>query len=180
MRPTDRSPTVWCDTTTESRLLPMDRAHLLAVVLSAGLGQAQYNGTFSNPSSSYGTFPSLGKGSSEPVLADSRRLQVSQSVTIASSCGRGGSSTSSLYENQLAYKLSDPWTLRLGLGILAPLQSSGWQAQAQGSRGGPYLIPDVGLEYRPTESLFFAMRYCSIPGGLGMSSDGPFGPLSWR
>jgi hypothetical protein len=157
----------------------MDRAHLLlAVVLSAGLCQAQYNGTFSNPSSSYGTFPSLGKGSSEPVLADARRLQVSQSVTIASSYGRGGSSTSSLYENQLAYKLSDPWTLHLGLGILAPLQSSGWQAQ--GTRNEVYLIPDVGLEYRPTESLLFAMRYCSIPGGVGPSSDGMFGPLSWR
>jgi hypothetical protein len=175
MAPTVRCQTEWRATTTESRLFPMDSPHLLlAVALCAGLCQAQYNGTFSNPSSSYGTFPSLGKGSSEPVLADSKRLQVSQSVTIASSYSRGGSSTQSLYENQIAYRLSDPWTLHLGLGILAPLQASGWQAQ--GTQGGAYLIPDVGVEYRPSESLVFAMRYCGLPA----NSDGLLGALSWR
>ena len=153
----------------------MDCSHpLLAVALCAGLCHAQFSATFPGTSSSYGNYPALGPGSSEPVLVDPRKLQVSQSVTIASSYCRGASITQSLYENQLAYRLSDPLTLHLGLGILAPLQSSGMQSQ--GAQRGVYFLPDVGFDYRLSESLLFAMRYCSPPA----TSMGSLEALSWR
>lgn len=153
----------------------MDSPHpLLAVALCAGLCHAQLSGTYPGAPFSYGAFPALGPGSSEPVLADARKLQVSQSVTIASSYCRGASITQSLYESQLAYKLSDPLTLHLGLGILAPLQSSGMQAQ--GAQRGVYFLPEVGLDYRFSESALFAMRYGSFPA----TSMGSLEELSWR
>jgi len=116
----------------------------------------------------------LGPGSEQPVLADSRDFQMHQSVTVSSMSGGGGSLTQSMVQNRIDYRLSDPLTLQLGLGILTPLQATG--VAAQGLQRGAYLIPDVGLEYRPSESLLFALRYVAIPS----SPLGTAGGLPWH
>jgi hypothetical protein len=131
------------------RLLP------LAALLAAPLCQAQFSGTFPSATSSSGSFSALGPGSAQPVLVDPKRLHTSQSVTFSAMSG-------------------GPLTLHLDLGILTPLQASG--TAAQGMQKGAYLIPDVGLEYRPSESVLFALRYVSVPS----APLGSPGGLPWR
>ncbi|HXP90439.1 MAG TPA: hypothetical protein VN931_05880 [Fibrobacteria bacterium] len=149
------------------------RGLLLAVVLLPfALCRAQFSGSFPLGSSP-GSFPALGPGSEQPVLADSRTFQMHQSVTVSAMSGGGGSLTQSMVQNQIDYRLSDPLTLQLGLGILTPLQATG--VAAQGFQRGAYLIPDVGLEYRPSESLLFALRYVGIPSSpLGTAGGSPW------
>ena len=48
---------------------------------------------------------------------------------------------------------------------------------AQGVRqGGTYLVPDIGLEYRPSESVLLAVRYTGVPS----APLGSPGSLPWR
>ena len=150
------------------RLLP------LAALLAANLCRAQFSGTFPNAAYSSGSFPALGFGSAQPVLVDSKRMQMSQSVTFSAMSGGGGSVTQSLVQNRIDYRIWDPLTLHLDLGILTPLQASG--TAAQGLQKGAYLIPDIGLEYRPSESVLFALRYVSVPS----APLGSPGGLPWR
>jgi hypothetical protein len=150
------------------------RLLLLAALLTAQLCLAQFSGTFPSATSTTGSFPALGPGSAQPVLMDPRRMQMSQSVTFSAMSGGGGSYSQSMIQNRIDYKLWDPLTLHLDLGILTPLQASG--TAAQGMQKGAYLIPDIGLEYRPTESVLFALRYVSVPSAPLGSSGG----LPWR
>jgi len=146
---------------------------LAALLLPFASSRAQFTGSFPS-GSSLGSYPALGPGSEQPVLENSSDFQMHQSVTFAAMSGGGGSLAQSMIENRIDYRLSDPWMLRLGLGILTPLQATG--VAAQGFQRGAYLIPDVGLEYRPSESLVFAVRYVGIPS----SPLGTPGGLPWR
>jgi hypothetical protein len=121
-----------------------------------------------------GIVPSLGMGSSQPVLMDPKRFQMQQSVSFSAASGGGSSFSQSFYQNQMAWRLSDPLTLHLDLGILSPLSSSG-PANA-GFERGAYLIPSVGLEYRPTESTLFLLQYTRLPS----SPLGSKGALPWQ
>lgn len=149
------------------RLLP------LVALLATQLCRAQFSGTFPSAASP-GSFPALGPGSAQPVLTDPKRMQMSQSVTFSAMSGGGGSMTQSLVQNRIDYRLWDPLTLHLDLGILTPLQASG--SAAQGLQKGAYLVPDIGLEYRPSESVLFALRYVSVPS----APLGSPGGLPWR
>lgn len=150
------------------RLLP------LVALLAAQLCRAQFSGTFPSAASATGSFPALGPGSAQPVLVDPKRMRMSQSVTFSAMSGGGQSYSQSMVQNRIDYRLSDPLTLHLDLGILTPLQASG--TAAQGLQKGAYLIPDIGLEYRPSESVLLALRYVSVPS----SPLGSSGGLPWR
>lgn len=128
----------------------------------------------SSPGFSKGTFPSLGRGSEQPVLTDPKRMQVHQSVTFSAGSGGGSSYSQGLYNNEITYRLSDPLTLQLNLGVLTPFSASG--PASQGMQKGAYLIPDIGLEYRPSESVIFSVKYMSIPA----SPVGQSGGLPWQ
>jgi hypothetical protein len=132
------------------------RPLLLAILLLASLSSAQFAAGFANPATSSAAFPSLGAGSSEPVLTDPGKVRVDQSVTFAASSWSGGSSSAALLENRFTWSLSDPLSVHLGLGILDPLHSSG--VQPEGATRGATLIPELGLDYRFSENVQFAMR----------------------
>jgi hypothetical protein len=125
-------------------------------------------------SGSPGVVPSLGMGSPQPVLADPRRIQMQQSLSFSAAAGGGSSLSQSFYQNNLTMRLSDPLTLHLDLGILSPLSSSG--PATSGVERGAYLIPSVGLEYRPTESLLFLVQYTRLPS----APIGSKGALPWQ
>ena len=150
------------------RLLPS------TALLVAHLCLAQFTGTFPSATSASNSFPALGPGSAQPVLVDPKRLHTSQSVTFSAMSGGGGTMTQSLVQNRIDYRIWDPLTLHLDLGLLTPLQASG--TAAQGLQKGAYLIPDIGLEYRPSESVLFALRYVSVPS----APLGSPGGLPWR
>jgi len=103
----------------------------------------------------------LGPGSEQPVLADPKRIRMSQSVSMSAGAGGGGSFSQTVYQNRIDYRLSDPLTLHLNLGFLTPLQTTG--VYSQGMQKGTYLLPDVGLDYRPSESTLISLRYTSVP-----------------
>jgi hypothetical protein len=151
---------------TTSRVFLIGLSTLCAVSLAQGFSPTLSGGS--------GVVPSLGMGSAQPVLVDPARFQMRQSVSFSAASGGGSSFSQSLYQNHLTWRLSDPLTLHLDLGILSPLASSG--PATAGMQPGAYLIPSVGLQYRPTESLFFQLQYTSLPS----SPLGSKGALPWQ
>lgn len=143
---------------------------LTLALCSASLAQG-FSPSLSAPS---GVVPSLGMGSAQPVLVDPKRIQMRQSVSFSAASGGGSSFSQSLYQNNLIWKLSDPLTLHLDLGILSPLSASG--PASQGVQRGAYLIPSIGLEYRPTESVLMLFQYTSLPS----APMGSRGSLPWQ
>ncbi len=121
-----------------------------------------------------GGLPSLGMGADQPVLVDPKRMEMRQSVTFSAASGGGSSMSQSFYQNSIDYRLSDPLILHLDLGILTPLSQSG--PAAQGVQRGAYLIPSVGLEYRPSESVRMYFQYSSVPSAPVGSNGG----LPWQ
>jgi hypothetical protein len=149
------------------------KSALLFALLSASFCGAQFTGTFPASTGS-SPFSALGPGSAQPVLVDPRRLQTSQSVSMMAVSGGGGSYSQSFVQNRIDYRLSEPLTLHLNLGLLTPMQASG--AYAQGLKKGTYLVPDLGLDYKPSESVLFSLRYVSVPS----APLGSQGSLPWN
>lgn len=121
-----------------------------------------------------GGLPSLGMGADQPVLVDPKRMEIRQSVTVSAASGGGSSMSQSFYQSRIDYRLSDPLILHLDLGILTPLSHSG--PATQGIQRGAYLLPSVGLEYRPSESVRMYFQYSSVPSAPVGSSGG----LPWQ
>jgi hypothetical protein len=151
---------------TSSRVLLIWLSTLCAVSLAQG-----FSPTLAGPS---GVVSSLGMGSSQPVVVDPKRIQMRQSVSFSATAGGGSSLTQSFYQNNLAMRLSEPLTLHLDLGILSPLSASG--PATAGIERGAYLIPSVGLEYRPTESFLLSLQYTRLPS----TPLGSKGALPWQ
>ena len=142
----------------------------IVVLTSAAMSQG-FSPGLSGPS---GVVPALGPGSQQPVLMDPKKIQMHQSVSFSAASGGGSSFSQSLYQNTLDWKLSDPLTLHLDLGILTPLSSSG--PAAQGFQRGAYLIPTIGLEYQPSETVKMYFQYSSLPS----APVGSKGGLPWQ
>ncbi len=153
----------------------MDNAYRIFSLVVLGLFGTSFAQGFSpflqGPS---GLAPSIGMGSQQPVLADPKKIEMHQSVTFSAASGGGSSMSQSFYQNRIDYRLSDPLTLHLDLGILTPLSASG--PQATGFQRGAYLIPTLGLEYQPSESVRMLFQYSSIP----YAPIGSKGGLPWQ
>jgi len=113
-------------------------------------------------------------GSSQPILVDPKRITMHQSVTISAMSGGGSTLSQSFYQNRLDWKLSNPLTLHLDLGIMTPMSASGPMAQVY--KPGAYLIPSVGLEYKPSESVTMILQYSGMPS----APVGSKGGLPWQ
>ncbi|MEN9308845.1 MAG: hypothetical protein RL173_2777 [Fibrobacterota bacterium] len=150
--------------------------HRLGLLLSILLctASASFAQGFAPTFSGGGVVPSLGKGSSQPILVDPKRFQMRQSVTISAMAGGGSTLSQSYYQNSMEWKLSDPLTLHLDLGIMAPMSASGPMAQAY--KPGAYLVPAVALEYKPSESVMMVLQYS----GMSSAPVGSKGGLPWR
>lgn len=139
----------------------------IPVLASAAFAQGFSPTLSGNP----GGLPSLGMGADQPVLVDPKRMEMRQSVTFSAASGGGSSMSQSFYQNSIDYRLSDPLILHLDLGILTPLSQSG--PATQGMQRGAYLLPSVGLEYRPSESVRMYFQYSSVP-SAPVGSNGGF------
>jgi hypothetical protein len=134
-----------------------------------------FSSTFpSNPSAGSGVVGALGMGSPQPVLMDPKRFQMRQSVSFSAASGGGSTLSQSFYQNSMTMRLAEPLTLHLDLGILSPLSASG--PAAAGLQRGAYLVPSLGLEYRPSESTLLTLQYTSLPS----APIGSKGGLPWR
>lgn len=121
-----------------------------------------------------GVLPSLGPGASQPILVDPKRFQMRQSVTFSAMSGGGSTLSQSWYQNSMEWKLSDPLTLHLDLGIMAPMSASGPIAQTY--KPGAYFVPAVALEYQPSESVKMIVQYS----GMSSTPLGSRSGLPWQ
>jgi len=104
------------------------------------------------------TFQPLGFGSPSPVLMPRMR----QSVTMSYASNGTNSVSQSLYMNEMSWRLSEPWTLHLDLGLAAPLYASGPGADALRGQTAE-LYPRLGLEWRPSESTLMVLSVARAP-----------------
>jgi hypothetical protein len=75
--------------------------------------------------------------------------------------GSGYSGSVGLYMSTLDYQLSRPLSLRIGLGYLH--QPLGFlNSSAVGPEGGQ-ILPNVRLDFRPSDALHFRFDYRTIP-----------------
>lgn len=101
------------------------------------------------PPSSGGTSTAispLGFGSPSPLLVPRMR----QSVSMSYATNGERSVSQSMYVNEMSWRLSDPVTLFLDVGIVAPLWASGSGSAAYREQT-PVLVPRLGLEWRPSD-----------------------------
>lgn len=104
------------------------------------------------------TFQPMGFGSPSPVLMPRMR----QSVSMSYATDGTRSVSRSLYMNEMSWRLSDPWTLRLDLGLSAPLYASGPGSDALRGQTAE-LYPRLGLEWRPSESTVMMLSVARSP-----------------
>jgi len=138
----------------------------------SGLACAQLGPLAAAPSS----IPSLGMGSPTPVVAP-KAFQMRQSYSLSYASSGNASYSQGLYLNQMSYRLADPLTLNLDIGIANPLHSSGLNSNDM--QKAQLLLPRVGLDYRPTESTLLSLNYSRLPASSFYSPYGPWGERNW-
>jgi hypothetical protein len=123
------------------------------------------------------SFPTLGMGSPTPVTS-SKDLEIHQSYSLSYASGGGASMSQGTYLTQMSYRLSDPLTLKVDAGLATPLHSTGMNGTDM--QGSQFILPRVGLEYRPSESTILSVNYCRMPtNALNYPGYGPWGASSW-
>lgn len=88
----------------------------------------------------------LGFGSPSPLLVPRMR----QSVSMSYATNGERSVSQSMYLNEMSWRLSDPVTLFLDVGVVAPMWASGSGSAAYREQT-PMLLPRLGLEWRPSD-----------------------------
>lgn len=114
-------------------------------------------------------------------LLDPSRLHISNSYSLSYFSGGGQSQSVGLYMSTVDYQLSRPLSLRVGIGYLH--QPLGF-LNSNTSTVGNEILPNVRLDYRPSESFHFMVDYRTIPssdyyGGYGWGGYTPgYGALN--
>lgn len=104
------------------------------------------------------TFQPMGFGAPSPIL----RPKMRQSVTMGYSTNGTNSVSGSLYTNEMSWRLSEPLTFHLDLGVATPLWASGPGSEALREQT-PVLLPTVGLEWRPSDNTAFTLSLSRSP-----------------
>jgi len=144
---------------------------LAAVLVSAGSVQAQMGvGGQTSSVPSFSGAPRVRDLTTDPsgpgwALLDPSRFHMRQSYSISYMSGSGGSGSVGLYMNEMEYQLFRPLTLHVGLGYLhQPFGSQGANSGGASLTNG-FFIPDVGLEFRPSQNVLMMVDFRQIPGG---------------
>ncbi len=96
-------------------------------------------------------------------FGDASRLRMSQSYSMSFSSGSAGSLSSGLYLNTISYQIAAPLSFSMDFGVHTPFHASGAIGQSLASMGvtdkASFVLPRVGLEYRPSRNLSFQVNY---------------------
>ena len=104
-------------------------------------------------------------------LLDPSRLRIRHSYSLSYLSGSGQASSVGLYMSTLEYQFSKPLSIRVGLGYLhQPLGFTG----TSGPQGGTFL-PNVRLNWQPTENMQFIIDYRTIPTSAYNRGNGYYG-----
>lgn len=93
-------------------------------------------------------------------LLDPSRFHISNSYSLSYFSGGGQSQSVGLYMSTIDYQLSRPLSLRVGIGYLH--QPLGF-LNSNASTVGNEILPNVRLDYRPSENFHFMVDYMTIP-----------------
>jgi hypothetical protein len=111
------------------------------------------------------------------------RFSMRQSYSVAFSSSSLGSLSSGVYLNTLSYQLADPLTLSVDLGFYSPFYSTipGLRDQsimARGGAGTSFILPHVGLEYKPSDNFSMNLGFVNGPDAW-KAYGGPFHQPFW-
>ncbi len=99
-------------------------------------------------------------------LLNPNRFSIRQSYSLNFSGSSLGSSSGGLYLNTLSYKLADPLTLFVDVGIHTPLYSSVADEHLNAAQferlGSSIILPQIGLEYKPTKNTMLSIQYVNM------------------
>lgn len=109
-------------------------------------------------------------------------FQMQQSYSFQYTSTSLGSNSSGVYLNTLSYQFGIPLTLSVDIGLYNLLSSSGQQSPyltpSQANSTGPsdtkpeFIIPRIGLDYRPTENVLLSLQLVNMPDAY--RAYGPF------
>ncbi len=119
------------------------------------------NGAPTKASNQLGFKDWLGQGGKSTIgLIDPAKLTVRHSMSFGVVSGDGQSVMQSLYMASFGYKLSDPLTLTLLMGI----QDSRFSGQPGYPQSYSALLGGVALDWRPSDNFHLHMEMLQIPG----------------
>jgi len=98
----------------------------------------------------------LSRRPSVPLL-DLSRLNMAHSYSISFFSGGGQSGSAALYNNTMTYRLADPLTLTLNLGILHN-HGAIW-----GDNNKAVFLPSGYLDWRPSKNFSLSVGFESVP-----------------
>ncbi len=109
---------------------------------------------------------------------DPARFSMSQSYSMSYSSGSNENSWNGLYLNTLKYKFQVPVTLKVGVGFTHQPNSFLKVGSANKNiKNASFVIPQVELDYRPSNNTLIRFRYVSEKGlgGTFLNNSNNFG-----
>ena len=97
-------------------------------------------------------------------LTNPSRFSMQQSYSTTMSYSGAGSLSYGLYLNRLSYQLASPLSLSMDVGFMTPFHGSGYYSgfAESGQPAGQFVIPRVGLDYRPTENTHLSLQLMNL------------------
>jgi len=102
-------------------------------------------------------------------LLDPQNFSMQQSYTMSYSGGSFGSQSSAVYLNTLSYQFGIPLVLSVDVGAYnlfhSSMQQPSWAPEQEANRP-QFIIPRVGLDYRPTDNVLLSLQFVNGPDAL--------------
>jgi len=100
-----------------------------------------------------------GRSASSLGLLDPSRMTVSHNVQMGYSSFGGGSLMSSLYATTIGYRISNPLTMSVTMGLSGNRLNMGGAPTTFNS-----IVGGARLDYRPTKDLHMSLEFAHLPG----------------
>ncbi len=136
---------------------------LVTIVLLIATGVAAAAPTINDRRPSVGDWLG-GMGSTSVGLIDPSKLTINHGMSFGASFGGGNSLMSGLYQTNLMYRLSNPLTFSLSLGLQNLRYGNSPTAQNS-------VIAGFGIDYKPTKNFQIMLRMQQVPFGTYLNNS---------
>jgi len=109
-------------------------------------------------------------------LLDPSRFGMQQSYTMSYTGSSFGSYSAGIYLNTLSYRFAIPLTLSVDVGMYNMFHNSfdaGYYAEPAEDSRPQFVLPRIGLEYRPTSNVTMSLQIVQFPDAI--KAYGPMG-----
>lgn len=128
------------------------------------------------------------RSKSSLFLLDPNRFGMDQSYSMQYTSTSFGSFSSGVYLNTLSYRFEMPLTLSMDIGVYNmfhnDFQGSAYDSRESGDHSPQFILPRIGLEYKPTSNVTMSLQVLQLPdaykayGPWGYYGYGPYSPYS--